>query len=86
MDIIDAARNVNKSHEEDTLARLTTVWGEQLDSGHILEEYPRPQMKRENYTNLNGYWDYAITSTSQSPASYDGQILVPFHRKACFPV
>ena len=78
MDIIDAALNINKSHEEDILARLTTVWGEQLDAEHVLEEYPRPQMKREHYVILNGYWNYAITGSSEAPATYDGRILVPF--------
>ena len=78
MDILDAARNINKSHENDVLARLTTVWGETLDPEHVLEEYPRPQLKRDNYTVLNGYWNYAITPTPDMPEEYDGKILVPF--------
>ena len=53
MDILNCARNINKSHETDVLARLTTVWGENLDPEHILDEYPRPQLKRDNYTILN---------------------------------
>lgn len=78
MDIIDAARNINKTHEHDILARLTTIWGENLDPKHVLDEYPRPQLRRNNYTILNGYWNYAITKSASSPSVYDGQILVPF--------
>lgn len=78
MDILDCARNINKSHENDVLARLTTVWGEGLDAEHVLEEYPRPQLKRDNYTILNGYWRYAITRSGDMPTAYDGTILVPF--------
>ena len=78
MDLIDAARNINKTHEEDVLERLTTVWGESLDPAHVLEEYPRPQLKRGNYSVLNGYWNYAITRSPDIPAAYDGKILVPF--------
>ncbi|NLL77850.1 MAG: glycoside hydrolase family 2 [Clostridiales bacterium] len=78
MDIIDAAKNINKTHEDDILNKLYTKWGEALNPEHVLEEYPRPQFKRENYTILNGYWNYAFTASSDIPAVYDGKILVPF--------
>ena len=62
-----------KSHQ------LYTVWGEHLDPEHVLEEYPRPQFRREDYTILNGYWDYAFTAAeSERPDTWDGKILVPF--------
>jgi len=57
---------------------MKTVWGDKLDPNHILEEYPRPQMKRDSYLNLNGVWNYAITETQTPPEKYDGQIIVPF--------
>ena len=41
-------------------------------------EYPRPQLRRREYTILNGLWDYAFTKSSQRPERYDGKILVPF--------
>ena len=41
-------------------------------------EYPRPQFKRESYFCLNGKWEYAITTSSNTPSKYDGDILVPF--------
>ena len=43
---------------------LLTTWGEFLHPDHVLEEYPRPQMVRESYLNLNGFRDYAITGVS----------------------
>lgn len=59
--------------------RLTTVWGEKLDDGNVLPEYPRPQMKRDNYTVLNGYWDFTVSENGTDlPAVYDLRILVPF--------
>ena len=42
-------------------------------------EYPRPQMVRDEWQNLNGLWDYAIRPRDDAqPAQFDGKILVPF--------
>ena len=57
---------------------MKTVWGNELDRNHVLEEYPRPQMVRDSYLNLNGVWKYAITETEAPPEEYDGEIVVPF--------
>lgn len=58
---------------------MLTRWGTTLDAARILTEYPRPQMRRGSYLNLNGLWYYAITGMSAtSPERYDGDILVPF--------
>ena len=54
-----------------------TVWGECL-SDKPLQEYPRPQMVRDSYLNLNGWWDYAIVSDGEVPTEFQGKILVPF--------
>ena len=57
---------------------LPTRFGAALDPEKVLTEYPRPQMRRESYLNLNGRWDCAITAYDETPASYTGTILVPF--------
>ncbi len=59
---------------------LITTWGEEVTAENAWTEYPRPQMTRENWTNLNGHWDYAITSADvqQTPNQWTGKILVPF--------
>ena len=43
-----------------------------------LNEYPRPQLQRDSYLSLNGYWDYTIKEDGILPEKYDGKILVPF--------
>lgn len=58
--------------------QLYTKWGEELDPAQVLQEYPRPQLRRDNHTILNGYWNYAITASSERPVSFEGRILVPF--------
>ena len=57
--------------------QLMTRWGKTIDKDHVLKEYPRPNLVRDSYLNLNGEWDYAI-SKSKTVDSYDGKILVPF--------
>jgi len=58
---------------------LETRWAKDVTPSNALKEYPRPQLTRTNWTNLNGLWDYAITAKgAQKPTKYDGQILVPY--------
>jgi hypothetical protein len=58
---------------------LMTRWGKDIDANNILPEYPRPQMAREEWQNLNGLWDYAILpKEDQRLEKTDGKILVPF--------
>ena len=61
---------------------MKTVWGEQLNQNAVLQEYPRPQLRRKSYVNLNGSWDYAITDNDAYPSKFDGKILVPFSPEA----
>ena len=56
---------------------LYTPQGEQISSAP-LQSYPRPQMRRESYVNLNGWWAFTVSSQTQLPACYDREILVPY--------
>ena len=64
---------------------LSTVWSEQADDGPQavpLPEYPRPQLRRSDWTCLNGWWEYGICPGGKagkaSRGEADGKILVPF--------
>ncbi|MEP7090408.1 MAG: sugar-binding domain-containing protein [Nocardioidaceae bacterium] len=60
-----------------------TRWGRGLDPAHVLGEHPRPQLVRDSWLSLNGWWDHAITRADASaPTAYDGPILVPFSPEA----
>lgn len=59
--------------------KLITRWATQVTPEKVWPEYPRPQMVRENWLNLNGLWEYAIRPKADGqPEKFDGQILVPF--------
>lgn len=58
--------------------RIRTEWSKQLDPQNVLPEYPRPQMVRAEWQNLNGLWNYAIRPLGEAPEKFDGEILVPF--------
>lgn len=58
---------------------LKTRWAKDVSPEQAHPEYPRPQMIRAEWLNLNGLWDYAITTQdAPSPQKFDGRILVPF--------
>ncbi|GAB4022064.1 glycoside hydrolase family 2 protein [Spirosoma koreense] len=60
-------------------APIMSRWEKQITPENAWREYPRPQLVRKAWQNLNGLWDYAITpKTAPQPTRYDGQILVPF--------
>jgi beta-galactosidase/beta-glucuronidase len=58
---------------------MQTRWAKDVNPGNVLPEYPRPQMMRNNWQNLNGLWQYAVTDwDADQPKKFDGEILVPF--------
>ena len=57
------------------LQNLLTPWGEKI-TDTPWQVYPRPQMRRESYVNLNGRWDFAASWAE--PEAYEKTILVPF--------
>lgn len=59
------------------MRQLFTAKGECL-SGKPWDTYPRPQMRRKDYVNLNGEWDFTVTQSDERPTAYDRKINVPF--------
>ncbi len=58
---------------------LKTRWAKDVSPEKVLPEYPRPQMVRKDWLNLNGLWDCAIKPKEEGkPEAFDGKILVPF--------
>jgi hypothetical protein len=58
-------------------AQLETRWTKTVTVTNVHPEYPRPQMVRSRWLNLNGLWEYAF-GTNTIPSQFDGHILVPF--------
>jgi hypothetical protein len=58
---------------------LQTRWASQVTPTKVWREYPRPQLARPHWVNLNGPWRYAITPAgAPRPSAFDHEILVPF--------
>ena len=60
--------------------KIKTVWAEQVTPENVWQSYPRPQLQRAEWINLNGLWKYAVTdqNTVRKNVSFEGEILVPF--------
>ncbi len=59
--------------------RIMSSFGESVTPENAWQEYPRPQLQREQWLNLNGLWEYSILNrTAPCPTNYDGYVLVPF--------
>ena len=60
--------------------KISTPWAASVKPESVHQEYPRPQLVRGNWMNLNGLWNYTILPSSSEtiPAAYAGKILVPF--------
>jgi len=58
---------------------IMTRWANDVSPDHVWQQYPRPQMVRPRWANLNGLWDYWITPRDDPRQRTDsGRILVPF--------
>ncbi len=58
---------------------LMTRWAAEVGPTNAHPEYPRPQLVRPDWLNLNGLWNYAVTPQAfLAVTNFDGQILVPF--------
>ena len=59
--------------------KIMTKWAKELTPANAWDEYPRPQLQRENWTNLNGLWSYGMAAkNADKPGEWAGEILVPF--------
>src|SRR5690349_4872533 len=58
---------------------MTTRWTAEAQQGLAWKEYPRPQLVRKDWLNLNGMWEYAITPKDASQwTGSQGEIRVPY--------
>ena len=60
--------------------RIKTPWADSVNPAAPHPEYPRPQMVRDRWMNLNGLWNYSILPSNEEaiPQNFQGRILVPF--------
>jgi len=59
------------------MIQLKSRWAEQVNKTDVHPEYPRPNLVRDSFFNLNGEWEYCINENVHL-SEYDGTILVPF--------
>ena len=62
-------------------AALMTSYSNDIDANNVLPEYPRPQLERSEWLNLNGIWDYQPASSfgeSVPEGALQSEVLVPF--------
>ena len=76
-------KNLNSLAEEDwnwapAGDKIKTKWAKSVDPKNVWPEYPRPQLERKDWINLNGPWSYSIRQDDVKPENHDGKILVPF--------
>lgn len=61
------------------MTELKTRWTDKVNYDCPLPEYPRPQLVRSDWQNLNGRFEYKFTPITETfPSDYDGEIIVPF--------
>lgn len=57
---------------------LQTRWTREVSPQNAHPEYPRPQMVRKEWENLNGLWGFEMTTGDAQPTEFGSDILVPF--------
>ncbi|HEY2589489.1 MAG TPA: glycoside hydrolase family 2 TIM barrel-domain containing protein [Tepidisphaeraceae bacterium] len=60
---------------------LKTRWAKDVSPTNALPEYPRPQMVRKDWQNLNGLWQFQAAQADEAPPfgkDLKEQILVPY--------
>ena len=64
------------------MIQLKSRWADKVNAENVHQEYPRPNLVRDSYWNLNGEWEYCINQNIHE-AEYEGTILVPFSPECC---
>ena len=67
---------------------IITQWGKKItpESVKTIFDYPRPQMVRSNFENLNGLWEFQAVTDGERPTfgvTLNETILVPFPVESC---
>lgn len=58
---------------------IQSRWAKDVSPTNALKEYPRPNLRRNNWVNLNGLWEYSITERDAIKPNWNGEeILVPY--------
>jgi beta-galactosidase/beta-glucuronidase len=57
---------------------IMTRWAQEVRPDDVWPSYPRPQMTRPEWRNLNGLWAYGVTHRDEEAPRFQGDILVPF--------
>lgn len=81
--VILTVLSISCTHKTEIEWRITenpilTKWASDVDPVKPWMQYPRPDMVRNAWINLNGMWDYAITPKDIKPEKWNGKILVPY--------
>ena len=72
-------RECSAAEYKPVAGHLMTRWAQDVTPDNVLPEYPRPQLVREQWQNLNGLWEYAVSAREAAqPALMPDKILVPF--------
>lgn len=61
--------------------QLRTEWADKVGPKNALPEYPRPQLTRDTWQNLNGSWEFAAADAGEQPPvgkKLGEKILVPY--------
>ena len=96
LDLFRVARSMPHPSPGQQFAQLITPWGERIDPDRLVEStpHPRPQLRRDCWQSLDGWWDYAFVKTDGQaeaasawrtaaiPDAWDGRIVVPFSPEA----
>ncbi len=76
----DAVPALPQPERKPFLSELLTPWGEKVADQNAWQAYPRPLLRRAQWQNLNGAWEYAVTPVGRQepPSQWQGRIRVPF--------